>query len=86
MLRQSPESVCSESVFVQRLKANDERSDDQLFLAYRGLIAGVANRFRGDSTEYNDVTQEVFLKVFCNIRGFRGDSGLKTWIFRTRQL
>jgi RNA polymerase sigma-70 factor (ECF subfamily) len=82
MHRQSPESVCSEAVFVQRLKANDERTYDQLFLAYRGLIAGVANRFLRDSTEIVDVTQEVFLKVFCNIRGFRGDSRLKTWIFR----
>jgi len=82
MFRQSPEFVCPESVFVQRLQANDERSYDQLFVTYRGLIAGVANRFLGESAECGDVTQEVFLKVFCNIRGFRGDSRLKTWIFR----
>ena len=82
MLRQSPESVCPESVFVQRLQANDEKTYDQLFLAYRGFVTGIANRLLGDSPECPDVTQEVFLKVFCNIRGFRGDSGLKTWIFR----
>ena len=82
MVEQSPEFVCPESVFVQRLQAKDERSYGQLFVAYRGLIAGVANRFLVDSVESGDVTQEVFLKVFCSIRGFRGDCRLKTWIFR----
>jgi RNA polymerase sigma-70 factor (ECF subfamily) len=53
-----------------------------LFLTYRGLVAGVANRLLDDATESVDVTQDVFLKVFRNICGFRGDSGLKTWIFK----
>ena len=29
-----------------------------------------------------DVTQEVFLHVFRGIRGFRGGSSLKTWLYR----
>jgi RNA polymerase sigma-70 factor (ECF subfamily) len=82
MSSQSPEFLCPESVFVQRLQENDERTYDELFVAYRGLIAGVANRYLGDSTECGDVTQEVFKKVFCKISGFRGDSSLRTWIFR----
>ena len=36
----------------------------------------------GDSAEASDVVQEIFLKVFRNISGFKGESALKTWIFR----
>jgi RNA polymerase sigma-70 factor (ECF subfamily) len=36
----------------------------------------------GDSGDAADAVQEVFVKVFRNIQGFRGESSLKTWIFR----
>src|SRR5262249_30621481 len=39
-------------------------------------------RMLGDSAEASDVVQEIFLKVFRNIHGFRGDASLRTWIFR----
>ena len=29
-----------------------------------------------------DVAQEVFMKVYRNLRKFRGDSDIKTWIYR----
>src|ERR1700733_15208457 len=35
-----------------------------------------------DSAGAADVTQEVFLHVFRGIRGFRGGSSLKTWLYR----
>ena len=36
----------------------------------------------GDTAEASDVVQEIFIKVFRNIRGFKGEAALKTWIFR----
>src|SRR5262245_51633137 len=36
----------------------------------------------GDQANACDVVQEVFLKVFRNIGNFRGQSSLKTWIYR----
>jgi RNA polymerase sigma-70 factor (ECF subfamily) len=36
----------------------------------------------GDTAEASDVVQEIFIKVFRNIGGFKGESALKTWIFR----
>lgn len=29
----------------------------------------------------NDVTQEIFIKIFKNLSSFKGDSGLYTWIY-----
>jgi RNA polymerase sigma-70 factor (ECF subfamily) len=36
----------------------------------------------GDSADASDAVQDTFLKVFRNVDSFRGDSSLKTWIFR----
>jgi RNA polymerase sigma-70 factor (ECF subfamily) len=35
-----------------------------------------------DREEARDITQETFLKVYKNIKKFRGDSELRTWIYR----
>jgi len=71
-----------EALFVLRLQANEDAAYDELVRTYNTSIYHVAYRMLGDSNEASDVVQEIFLKVFRNIRGFRGDSSLKTWIFR----
>jgi RNA polymerase sigma-70 factor (ECF subfamily) len=35
-----------------------------------------------NSAEASDVLQDVFVKVFKGIKGFNGDSSLRTWIYR----
>src|SRR5437588_11991388 len=42
----------------------------------------MVSRLLDDSADAADVVQEVFLKVFRNIGHFRGDSSVKTWIYR----
>ncbi len=58
-------------------------------LAYETLIArfqqpvyALAMRLVTDQGDAGDVVQEVFLKVFKNIHRFRGQSSLRTWIYR----
>jgi RNA polymerase sigma-70 factor (ECF subfamily) len=71
-----------EALFVVRLQANEDAAYDELVRTYNASIYHVAFRMLGDSSEAADVVQEIFLKVFRNIRGFRGESSLKTWIYR----
>jgi len=71
-----------ESLFVLRLKANEDAAYDELVRVYHASIFHVAYRMLGDSAEASDVVQEIFLKVFRNIGGFKGEAALKTWIFR----
>jgi RNA polymerase sigma-70 factor (ECF subfamily) len=40
------------------------------------------NFFGGDSQTAEDITQQVFLKIFTNIRDFRGDAAVTTWLYR----
>jgi RNA polymerase sigma-70 factor (ECF subfamily) len=71
-----------EALFVLRLQANEDAAYDELVRTYHTSMYQVAYRMLGDTAEAADVVQEIFLKVFRNIRGFRGDASLKTWIFR----
>src|ERR1051325_6077446 len=71
-----------ESLFVLRLKANEDAAYDELVRVYHTQIFHVAFRMLGDPGDAADIVQEIFLKVFRNINGFKGESALKTWIFR----
>ena len=71
-----------EAVFICRLQANEDAAYDELVRAYSSTIYHVAYRMLGDSADASDVVQEIFLKVFRNIGGFKSEAALKTWIFR----
>jgi RNA polymerase sigma-70 factor (ECF subfamily) len=38
--------------------------------------------FHGDAAEAADITQEVFLKLFATIAGFREGAAFSTWLYR----
>lgn len=71
-----------EALFVSRLQANEDAAYDELVRTYSASIFHVAYRMLGDTAEASDIVQEIFLKVFRNIGGFKGEAALKTWIFR----
>jgi len=81
-LERAAEVSAAESSFVLRLKANEDAAYDELVRVYHSQIFHVAFRMLGDAGDASDVSQEIFLKVFRNIHGFKGESALKTWIFR----
>jgi RNA polymerase sigma-70 factor, ECF subfamily len=74
--------TAEEALFVLRLQANEDAAYDELVRTYSSSIFHVAYRMLGDSAEASDVVQEIFLKVFRNIAGFKGEAALKTWVFR----
>ncbi len=45
-------------------------------------VAGLANRLLAWPGDVDDVVQDVFLAVFLNIKKFRRQSSLKTWLFK----
>src|SRR2546427_8593878 len=76
------ELTAQEALFVSRLKANEDAAYDELVRTYSGPIYHVAYRMTGDAAEASDVVQDIFLKIFRNIGGFKGEAALKTWIFK----
>jgi RNA polymerase sigma-70 factor (ECF subfamily) len=81
-LDRAAEVGAEESLFILRLQANEDAAYDELVRTFSASLFHVAYRMLGDSAEASDVVQEIFLKVFRNIGGFKRESALKTWVFR----
>lgn len=63
-------------------RTNDPAAFEEIFERYRSMVFNLACRVLGDPEEALDVSQEVFLTVYRKIDRFRGESSLKTWIYR----
>jgi RNA polymerase sigma-70 factor, ECF subfamily len=69
-------------VFIEKLKAGDTAAFDTLIDRYSPDIFALLYRLTENAEEASDLTQETFLRAFRSIKSFRGDSELKTWLFR----
>ena len=71
-----------EAGFVEMLRAGDANAFDKLTSRYSSDIYALIFRLTADPEEAADLTQETFLRAFKAIAGFRGNSDLKTWLYR----
>jgi RNA polymerase sigma-70 factor (ECF subfamily) len=55
---------------------------DEIFKRYQSMVFNLTYRILGDREEALDVSQEVFFAVYRKLNHFRGESSVKTWIYR----
>jgi len=65
---------------VARLQAGEARAFEELVITYQHRVFGVALRMLRNSTEAEDVAQEVFLRAHRGIAAFKGEAKLSTWL------
>jgi RNA polymerase sigma-70 factor, ECF subfamily len=71
-----------EAALIQRCAARDEDACAELVAEHQRMVYQLSLNLLGDHNEALDLSQEVFLRVFRTIHGFRGQSALRTWIYR----
>jgi RNA polymerase sigma-70 factor (ECF subfamily) len=71
-----------EAALIQRCAAGDEAACAELVAEHQRMVVQLAINLLGDRDEALDLSQEVFLRVFRTIHRFRGQSALRTWIYR----
>lgn len=72
----------AETLFLENLKAGDPAAFNQLVNKYSADIYGLLVRLTEDLEEAKDLTQETFLRALRNVKNFRGEADIKTWLFR----
>jgi RNA polymerase sigma-70 factor (ECF subfamily) len=71
-----------EAALIQRCAARDEEACSELVNEHQRMVYQLSLNLLGDHNEALDLSQEVFLRIFRTIQGFRGQSTLRTWIYR----
>jgi RNA polymerase sigma-70 factor (ECF subfamily) len=75
-------SHAEEDALVTALSRGSEDAYEILIQRYQQPVYSLVCRLMNDPADAPDIVQEVFLKIFRNIGAFRGNSSLKTWIYR----
>lgn len=82
------ERLDSDSSIVERCLGGDDAAWEELVRTHTRRVYGICYRFTGKDSEAQDLTQDVFLRVFRALSSFRSTEGsFSTWLARlTRNL
>jgi RNA polymerase sigma-70 factor (ECF subfamily) len=72
----------NEQELVGRLKTGDESAFRFMVTSWQDMVYNTALGFVQNEMDAEDVAQEVFVKAFESIAGFKGESKLSTWLYR----
>lgn len=73
----------SDDDLIAASRDGDQQAFEELFRRNQRRVFSVAlNFFGGNRQAAEDVTQQVFLKFFRNLKRFRGDARVSTWLYR----
>jgi RNA polymerase sigma-70 factor (ECF subfamily) len=79
-VQSSPDSI--NAGVIHACQAGDREAFRLLFEAYKDRVFSIACYSLGDQAAADDITQQIFVKLFTRIGQFRGDSEFTTWLYR----
>jgi len=71
-----------DAIYVHNFKNGDEKSFDHLYEKYHISIYTICYRFIRNEADALELTQDVFIKTYNNLRKFREKSKFFTWLYR----
>jgi RNA polymerase sigma-70 factor (ECF subfamily) len=80
--REGARTTTAQTQFLELLRAGDADAFNRLVEDRTADVYALLYRLTEDREEARDLTQETFLQAFRSIAHFRGDSDLRTWLYR----
>jgi RNA polymerase sigma-70 factor (ECF subfamily) len=83
-VQRTPEQQAEQDAFVAlvvQCMAGDQRAWHHMVTGQHKRVYAICYRFTGDATEAEDITQDVFIKIYRNLSSFDAAKGsFQTWI------
>jgi RNA polymerase sigma-70 factor, ECF subfamily len=76
------ETVTNDEQVVERALSGDPEAFGEIVRRWERRIFALAYGMLGREEDARDATQETFLAAFRNLRGFRGDAKVSSWLHR----
>jgi len=67
---------------ISRFKAGDISAFEEILIKHQDRIYNVCRYMLGNKDDAEDAAQDTFIKAYRNLRDFRPDSSLYTWLYR----
>jgi RNA polymerase sigma-70 factor (ECF subfamily) len=72
----------SDRDLLDQVRYGDLEAFDELYRRFSEMVYNLAVRMAGDREAAEDLSQEIFLRVYRHLDGFQGRSSVKTWVYR----
>jgi len=74
--------LINESILIEKINGGDKDAFRQLFEKYTEKIFYLSLNLTGNHQDAEDLSQEVFIKMYKNIQQFKGEASLGSWLYR----
>src|ERR1700728_1472935 len=72
----------TDAELISAARKGDPASFEPLVAKYQGRVFATARRYARRESEVEDIVQEVFIKAFQKLSGFRGEAPFEHWLMR----
>ncbi len=72
--------MAEEKNLIYRILGEEKNAFAELIEQYKKLVFHIVFRIVKDEEEREDVCQDVFIKVYQGLKGFKGDCKLSSWV------
>ena len=70
----------NDSELIRRILSGNNEAFEELINQHQRLVSHIVYRFFPNKTDSEEICQEIFLKVYSHLKGFKFQSKLSTWI------
>lgn len=67
---------------VRKSQSGDSEAFEELVRRYQHMIHALTYRMTGSLADAEDLAQEVFIRAYRQLNGFRGDAKFSSWLYR----